>query len=427
MDKKNSLLLGSIATSDYQPCALPPGSDAMGSITSFSASWSWANSSWLLAAGTHDGVEIWLFNSKDALAEAHNADFRSGEIIYVSPDSKLIAAMNYLDSDINIIAAETSEVARVLIRKNTVRRKPAFSPDSSYLASQTNDTDNIHIWNINTGTVIQELQGQGYNGTTVAFSYGSSYLVAGYYNATGNSRERCEALVRIWCVESGQNLYEFGCQVGGYGIETVAISAGLELVAISDLNYEVQLWEPRTGHCICKIFQWDASDLTFSSDSTLLAVISFRPAEVKIWETATGACLFRVGDACINFIASFDPLTGNIVTADSIFKNSAWKHWHGSQRQGYSYSPHRGCWIRLDGRDTLFIPFEFEYGHEGCPVISDSLMAYTSGLDQLIIIKFPDRLGLEGQETKMLDADGSSRPGLDMDITSKVDAVHLAD
>ncbi|KAM0451638.1 hypothetical protein ACHAPV_009877 [Trichoderma viride] len=335
--------------------------------------------------------------------------------------------MNYLDSDINIIAAETSEVARVLIRKNTVRRKPAFSPDSSYLASQTNDTDNIHIWNINTGTVIQELQGQGYNGTTVAFSYGSSYLVAGYYNATGNSRERCEALVRIWCVESGQNLYEFGCQVGGYGIETVAISAGLELVAISDLNYEVQLWEPRTGHCICKIFQWDASDLTFSSDSTLLAVISFRPAEVKIWETATGACLFRVGDACINFIASFDPLTGNIVTADSIFKNSAWKHWHGSQRQGYSYSPHRGCWIRLDGRDTLFIPFEFEYGHEGCPVISDSLMAYTSGLDQLIIIKFPDRLGLEGQETKMLDADGSSRPGLDMDITSKVDAVHLAD
>ncbi|KAK1237859.1 hypothetical protein MKX08_002438, partial [Trichoderma sp. CBMAI-0020] len=401
MVTSDTLLFGSIATSQSQRYDLPPGLEAMGCISRCSWSRIQTNSSWLLAARTHDGVEIWLFNSGNALAEAHNTDLHSGEIIYLSPDSKLIAAMAHCHSDINIVASETSEVARVLIRTNPFRGKPAFCPGSYLLAGQIDDTDNIHIWDINTGAVIQELQSQGCNRTAVAFSHDKKHLVADYFNVTRNYKEYCEALVKIWCVESGQKLHEFSCQVGRYGIHTVAISAGLELVAICDRNHELQLWEPRTGHCICKFIQRNASDLTFSSDSKVLAVISLKPTKVKIWETATATCLFHVGIGCANFITSFDPFTGNVMTAFNIFKTSNWKDWDQSTRHGYSYYE---SWIHLDGRAILFIPSEFKCRDEGYPVISDSLMAYTSKLGQLIIIKFPECHGLKGQETRLLDA-----------------------
>lgn len=106
-------------------------------------------------------------------------------------------------------------------------------------------------------------------------------------------------------------------------------------------------------------------------------------------------------------VTSFDPFNGDILTDQFVFKTSSWKHWHKFPRHGYSY---HGSWICLDGQETLFIPFEFDHGHKGRPVISDSLVAFTSRLDQVIIIKFPNYRGLKEQETRALGSYSSSHP-----------------
>ncbi|KAL6890968.1 hypothetical protein GGI43DRAFT_415250 [Trichoderma evansii] len=419
----DTLHFGRTTTGQYQRYILP---EATEDITFFSPSWSWTKSSWFLAAETDGRVEIWVVNTADASVEAHNTDFLSGGTTYISPDSKLIAALDYWNRDINIFAADSGEIVRVLERKKSFWSKLAFSPSSYFLAGQVDGTDDIHIWDVNTGTVIQELQGPGYSRTAIAFSHDSKHLVTCYDNVAGYYKDYSKGLVRIWHVESGHNLYEFGREVSEYGMCAVAISTDLKLVAICDLDYVVQLWEPRAGHCVHKFIQWDAINLTFSSDSAILAVTSWgsEKDEVQILDTATGICLFQIDTQVGDRVAFFDPANGDILTDRFIFKNSSWKHWHKFPRQGYS---HNGVWICLGGQETLLIPYEFRHGSMGRPVLSESLVAFTSIADQVIIVKFPYCGDLKRQETKMLDAYNTSHPDLNLDITSNIDAGYLVD
>lgn len=288
-----NLLFGSTATGQYQRYVLSPASAATAAkITMFSPSRSWTNSSCLLATGNGQTVETWLVDTTDALDEAHNTDIRSGGTIYLSPDSKLIAALDCWNYDINIIAAERGEIVRTLKRKGSLWDKLAFSPNSRFLAGRVGGTADVHIWDVNTGTVMQELQGQGYSRIAVAFSYDSRYLVTGYDNGGGYNQNYSKGLVRIWHVESGHNLYEFGCELRSNGISAMAISTDLKFVAICDFGYEVQIWELLAGHCVYKINQLFANDVKFSSDSKSLAVMQWEPDRVQIWEIATGVCLF---------------------------------------------------------------------------------------------------------------------------------------
>lgn len=405
---------------------MSPASATAADVTFFSLSRSCTNSSWLLATGDGRNVDIWLIDIADALTDAQVIDLHSGSTVHISPDSKLIAAMDYWNFGINIIDTDSGEVVRTIKREKSNQSRLAFSPDSYFCAGQAVDTDDIHIWDINTGTVIRELKGLGYSRTAMVFSSDAKYLVTGYDKA-GNCVDCPEGLVRIWHVETGQNLYEFSFKPSGYGIGAMAISADLNFVAICDSGRKMQIWEPLAGRCVYKIEQWGASNLRFSSDSKFLAAMNLIQDEVQIWEIATGACLFcvRSGDP----MAFFDPANGDILTDQFIYKNSSWKHWQKLPRQGYSLKcTLNETWIYLDGQKTLPIPYELRPPINRCSVLSNSsLMAFTSMTNQVIMIKFPDSHGIKGQEATMLGANSDSHPHLNLDRTSNLDASYLTD
>lgn len=228
-------------------------------------------------------------------------------------------------------------------------------------------------------------------------------------------------------MKTGQNLYDFSYKPSEYGIVAVAISIDSKFVAICDAGREMQTWEHRVGQCICKINQWGASNLRFSSDSKFIAAMDLLQEEVQIWEIATGACLFCVGSG--DPMAFFDPASGDILTDRFIFKNYGWKSWFKLPRHGYSlkYTLDE-TWICLDGQETLPIPFGLKSPTKGRSILSrSSLMAFTSIAGQLIIIKFPDSPGLKGPERNLFDTHTTSHPYPNLAMTSNVDDSDLTD
>lgn len=310
------------------------------------------------------------------------------------------------------MAAESGKIGRVLKRKEPKRSNMVFSPRSDLIACQIGKKDDVQIWDVNTGKVIQMLQGPGYDWATVAFSYDSKYLVVGY-----------KRHVRIWCVESGENLYKFDYESNRLGSGAVAISLDSKFVALGDCD-GVQIWEPRTGHCVHRFGELAVRELTFSSDSTFLAIIGGLN-NMQIWEAATGACLFSAEAKNLLDGVSFDPVKGDILTHDLIFKNSAWEHWDMLPRRGYTLSDVH--WIYLDGTRTLRIPVEFRGIPGSCPISSNTLLAYTSFKSQVIIMKLPSYHGLKGQETKILEYYSANHPDRDSNIASNADTGYLVD
>lgn len=408
----SKLFFGSTATGQFQQYILRE----YYARSFFSPSWDGKKSSWLLAAGVDWGeVVIWRVDTAETLTEAHNALF-SASIEHISSGSKLVAAMDHQSCDINIIAAESGKVVQVINRGNSKRSKPCFSTNLNLVACQVGDKDNVQIWDVDTGKVMRVLQGPGYDRVTVAFSYDSKYLVAGYQSFGYNGH------VRVWCVESGENLYKFDCDPFG-GIYAVAISLDSKFVVISG-RFEVQIWEPRAGHCIheLKEWTWDVKEIAFSADSTFLAVISEGSGrrKVEIWEVATGTSLICVTAEDSNSALSFDPVTGDVRTDRCIFKSSSWEHWDELPRHDYSlwHMDFKRHWICRSGESIIYLPAEFCVSRTGRLQLSDSLMAYTSATDQVIIIKLPDSPGLNGIEMKIADSRNSSQRDLRLSNTS---------
>ncbi|KAL9473924.1 hypothetical protein ACSS6W_008304 [Trichoderma asperelloides] len=368
------LLFGSTATGQFQQHIFI----RYASTCIFSPSWNGKKSSWLLATGDNGrDVTIWRVNTTETLIEAHNPLF-STSVEHISSDAKLVAAMDHQGCDINIIAAESGKVVQVIERGNSKRSKPCFSTNSDLAACKVGDKANVQIWDVNTGRVMQVLQGPGYGRgvtVTVAFSYDSKYLVAGYRSLGHNSH------VRIWCVKSGENLYKLDSDEFPFTFQAVAISLGSKFVALSN-PHEVQIWEPRTGHCAHR-FKGPVEDIAFSADSICFAVINESESgrrKVEIWEVATGTSLICVKAEDSDSALSFDPVTGDVLTDRFIYKNSSWEHWDKVPRQDYPLWRMRmdwgRNWICRSGEGIIYIPNEFSGVHIRFLTLSDFLLKY---------------------------------------------------
>ncbi|PTB38387.1 hypothetical protein M441DRAFT_100264, partial [Trichoderma asperellum CBS 433.97] len=155
-----------------------------------------SDSSQLISVSSKGVVQRWSINNRTQI-EQSRLNLYSKSIEHISVDSKLVAAMDHQGCDINIIAAESGKVVRVIKSGNSSEWcKPCFSTNLDFVARRVGDKDDVQIWDVNTGKVMQVLQGPGSKRTKIAFSYDSNYLVAGY--------EKSQRHVRIWCVKSGE-------------------------------------------------------------------------------------------------------------------------------------------------------------------------------------------------------------------------------
>ncbi|KAF7532235.1 hypothetical protein G7054_g8144 [Neopestalotiopsis clavispora] len=184
-------------------------------------------------------------------------------------------------------SVETGEVLRILKGHTGPVSSIAFSPDSQYLASTSND-GMVRLWNAITGECIQILKGHERAPSTIAFSSNGLKLASG---SMGD--------ILIWDITDGT--WESTRKIKRYipcG-NPIAFSPNCQQLASGFDSKTARLWDMATGQVLQTFESFDNHKdfLSFSPDGRKLAVQSGPQhihgylgwkSSVQFWDTLTG-------------------------------------------------------------------------------------------------------------------------------------------
>lgn len=220
------------------------------------------------------------------------------------------------------IAAEASRVILDVFGDKVT--SVAFSPDGRWLATGSwpdfiDDPDEIRIWNVSNGELLQSLSGHENQVLSVSFSPDGRLLASGLVKSLDN--------VVIWDLSSG----EIAATLEGHysWVSTVAFSPDGHLLAsgsIKDILGDplgvpsVRLWDVSTGELVTTLEDHTDSvnSVMFSPDGDYLASGS-SDGSVKIWEVATHELVSTLeGDSGSVFSVAFSP-DGRLLATGVLF------------------------------------------------------------------------------------------------------------
>lgn len=162
-------------------------------------------------------------------------------------------------------------------------RSVVFSPDSTLLASGSNDRS-VRVWRIDTGECLQILRGHDRRVSDVDFSPDGTLIVSASEDGT----------VRIWRISTG--VCERFIETHEV-IYSVAFSKnGRQIVTCDKNNTSVQVWNSDTGNCLRKHFEKSGEAFAFSPDRDSFAMVCYeqnqtKQMSIKIQDIYTGECL----------------------------------------------------------------------------------------------------------------------------------------
>ncbi|KAK1245026.1 hypothetical protein MKX08_004655 [Trichoderma sp. CBMAI-0020] len=297
-------------------------------------------------------------------------DLKNGATLYknvhIPPKSRYVTVWDDR-GNIEIWSGESGERIRELQVKDN--RFIDLSPNSELMACVQWNGGDVEICHVETGKSLHLLKGPdsiryGLSSfVSTAFSDDSQYIVAGYPNGK----------FKVWCLESGKCLYENDCY--DYNACTsVVFSPDSEYIATVSRgdSATVCIWDWRMGHCISQTkleSRSFVSSLAFSSDATVLIAICVSRTsygsrcsyEVNVYDVISGACLSHVDIGESNYVPIFDPEKEHIVSDRfKLCKRSSWKHWDTIPQAAYYYisggSQEPEYWVYFGEHKVFHIP-----------------------------------------------------------------------
>ncbi len=194
--------------------------------------------------------------------------------VVFSLDGKLLAAATM--SGIRIFFTDSDKPPRLLEERSLVG-SISFSPDSKLIASG-NQENTVHIWDINSRTVLRTLAGHGGWVLATAFSPDGRLLASGSGDRT----------IRLWSTTDWHLVRSLLGHTDMVGSAT--FSPDGRLLASAGQDQTIVLWEVATGRKL-RVLQVDTSPgyaIAFSPDGRSLASGS-RGDSVQLWNVDTGS------------------------------------------------------------------------------------------------------------------------------------------
>ncbi|MBU8894018.1 High-affnity carbon uptake protein Hat/HatR [Corallococcus sp. H22C18031201] len=173
----------------------------------------------------------------------------------------------------------------------------AFNPSGTRLATGSwEDTQNVHLWDVATGTCVRTLAGHEAEVRSVAWSPDGTRLASG-------SRDHD---ARIWDVETGALLHSLTRQEGQ--VTSVAFSPDGRWLAVANLGWRVRLVEVATGRVAHTLSGHEQSVLTVAFHPSGRWLASGGSDDTaRIWDVETGAQVARISVGTIVRDAAFSP------------------------------------------------------------------------------------------------------------------------
>jgi len=171
-----------------------------------------------------------------------------------------------------------------------------FSPDGRRLASANHDTSAV-LWDVETGRLVQRLQGHQDEVRGVAFHPSGTRVVTGSYDRT----------VRIWDLPSGKPVRV----LKGHEkpVLAVAVSPDGATILSGGFDRDARLWDFETGREVRRLHgHTDAiNSVAFSPDGRRMATAS-NDHSVRLWDVDSGEELHRfVGHTDYALDVAFSP------------------------------------------------------------------------------------------------------------------------
>jgi WD40 repeat protein len=202
------------------------------------------------------------------------------EGVAFSPDSTLLATASN-DTTARLWDPASGKQLRALTGHTTYVWGAAFSPDSAFLATTSGD-ETARLWDPATGTCLRTLAGH------TSHVYGVAFNPSGALLATAG-----DETARLWDVITGTCLRTLvGHTKTVYG---VAFSPDGALLATASYDGTVRLWDPATGTCLRNIIGHTSGVLgvAFSPDGAVLAITSY-DGTVRLWGGGADESLYTL-------------------------------------------------------------------------------------------------------------------------------------
>ncbi|MBV7338848.1 pentapeptide repeat-containing protein [Chloroflexi bacterium TSY] len=172
-------------------------------------------------------------------------------------------ASGSLDGSIRLwicCGADTFEQQRLSNKSASAVTSVDFSPNGDHLVSAHED-NNIHIWDVQTGTCQQVLRGHTSKVPSVSFSLDGKSIASGGANAT----------IRIWDVASGQCRQTMTGHTNFIG--GIAYSPDGSMLASASQDNTIRLWNPHSGQCrqTLRGYPNKIYSASFSPDGSMIA------------------------------------------------------------------------------------------------------------------------------------------------------------
>jgi len=281
------------------------------------------------AAFSPDGTRI-VTTNLDLTALVQVWDIRTGKVLQTlqghassviialfSPDGKkIVTASN--DNTARIWDAESGRELHTLagaFEPGNVR-SAVFSPDGKKVftgsVTPVRDAEGAsgRIWDVESGRLLQTLEGRVNDGAVIAFSPDGKKVVAGVGQ-----------VAQIWDVESGTVLRTLEEHTTGRVISASFSPDGTKVVTAANFplqdGHDARIWDVESG-AMLRVLEghtggiWSA---LFSPDGTKVVTASFDQT-ARIWDTESGAVLRVLDEHTGNVrFASFSPDGTKVITA----------------------------------------------------------------------------------------------------------------
>jgi WD40 repeat protein len=226
--------------------------------------------------------------NKEALIMTLEGHLKAVRSVAITSDNTKVVS-GFYDNTIKVWDIDTGRLLNTLEGHTSTVRSVAISSDNSKIVSGSYD-NTIKVWDIDTGRLLNTLEGHSYSVNSVAISSDNSKIVSG----SGSPFRRADPTdntIKVWDLNTGRLLNTL--EGHSYSVNSVAISSdNSKIVSGSDDN-TIKVWDIDTGRLLNTLESHSSGvrSVVITSDNT--KIVSGGDKTIEVWNRDNGKCYLR--------------------------------------------------------------------------------------------------------------------------------------